>query len=298
MLDSQPLLDPRALARISNLEIVARKVVEGTISGLHRSPLYGFSTDFLQHRPYAAGDDLRYLDWKIFGRTDRHYVRQFEEETNLRATIFVDASGSMDFSSDGVSKLHYAVRVAAALAYLLAGQQDEVGLVVFDDRVREYIAPRAGRRQLQRLLSELGQIQAGGDTSVATVMRDGAPGLSRRGFLIFVTDAFAEPEDVVNALGRLHSTHNEVILMQVLDRAEVDFRFPNWTRFESLESDEEAILVDPAQLRATYLERFRTFCAAIDDGCRRHGIDVVRMVTDQPYDEALAGYLSIRRRKS
>jgi uncharacterized protein (DUF58 family) len=298
MLDSPPLLDPRALARIANLEVVARKVVEGTISGLHRSPLHGFSTDFLQHRPYAAGDDLRYLDWKIFGRTDRHYVRQFEEETNLRATIFIDASGSMEYAGEGVSKIHYAVRVAAALAYLLVSQQDEVGLVVFDDAVRKRIAPRAGRRQLQLLFSELGKVRAGGETSIASVIRDVAPGLSRRGLLVFLSDGFDEPGELVNSLARLHSAQNEVILIQVLDRAEVDFRFPGWTRFENLETEDESILVDPAQLRTTYLERFRTFTAAIDDGCRRHGIVVVRMVNDTPYDEALAGYLSMRRRKS
>ena len=298
------LLDPGSLARIAHLEIVARKVVEGTVSGLHRSPLRGFSTDFLQHRPYSTGDDLRYLDWKIFGRTDRHFVRQFEEETNLRATIFVDASGSMDYGDEGakdehrVSKLHYAVRMAAALAYLLVGQQDEVGLVIFDDTVRKIFSPRSGRRQLQLILDALGSVEVGGETALSVVLQEMLPRLPRRGLLIFLSDAFDEAQSFVNALARVHSAHNEVVLMQILDRAEIEFPFHTWTRFENLESDDESIRLDPAQIRATYLDRFNEFQEALKDGCRRHGIDTVRMVSDQPYHESLAKYLFKRGRKS
>ena len=290
----QPLLDPEAMQRIARLDLLARQVVEGTLAGLHRSIFHGFSIEFLQHRPYVPGDDLRYLDWKVLGRTDRHYVRQFEDETNLRATILLDASGSMGYRSGTVSKLDYAVRFAASLAYLLVEQQDSVGLVVFDESHRVSLPSRSGRRQLKAIFDELERTTAGGETSLAKVIHGLVPRIPRRGLVLVLTDAFDDVDALLNSLVRLRNEHHEVILFQILDRREVDFDFGRWTRFDSLESDEEKILADPAQVRRMYLERFESFQRTLREGCHRHRVDVVPGVTDVRYDEALASFLANR----
>ena len=290
----QPLLDPEAMQRIARLDLLARQVVEGTLAGLHRSIFHGFSIEFLQHRPYVRGDDLKYLDWKVLGRTDRYYVREFEDETNLRATILLDGSGSMGYRSGTVSKLDYAVRLAASLAYLLVEQQDSVGLVVFDESARVSLPARSGRRQLKAIFDELGRTTAGGETSLATVFHGLVPRIPRRGIVLVLTDAFDDVDALLNSLARLRSAHHEVIVFQILDRREVDFDFGQWTRFDSLESDDEKILADPAQVRRTYLERFEAFQRSLREGCHRHRVDVVPIVTDVRYDEALAAFLAER----
>ncbi len=295
MTSPESLLDPRALRRIASLELVARQVVEGTLSGLHRSPAHGFSVEFLQHRPYVKGDDLRHLDWKVLGKTDRFFVRQYEEETNLRATLVLDASGSMAYASQEVSKLDYAVRLAAALAYLLLmKQQDAVGLLSFDRAARAFLPPRSGSRQLQLLCEELQAVRAGGESDPAKVFHDLVPRLPRRGLLIVLTDAFAEPEPLLRALTRFHNARHEVILFQILDRQEVEFEFKSWTRFDCLELEDRKILVDPAQIREEYRRRFRSFEEELEEGCHRHRIEFVPLITDRPYDEALATFLALR----
>ncbi len=298
MLESEPLLDPRALSRISDLEWIAKIVVEGTISGSHRSPRQGFSTDFLQHRPYVPGDDLRRLDWRVFGKTDRHYLRQFEDDTNVAATILVDASGSMAYGS-GVSKMHYAVRLAASLAFLFHRQHDAVGLLVFDSESRTYLPARTGRVQLKRVFESLASVESGGETALGSVLRDLSPRLRRRGLLILLTDAFDEAEPLLlQGLTPFRQAGYEVTLFQLLDRDEVEFPFNRWTRFEGLEDARRGMLVDPAQFRRSYLARFAAFRKTLQEGCRDLRIDFVSTTTDQPYDEALAAYLHRRRRPS
>ena len=293
----ESLLDPRALRRISNLELVARRVVEGAYSGLHHSPFHGFSTDFLQHRSYVAGDDLRHLDWKLFGKTDRHYVREYEDDTNLRATIVLDASGSMDYASEEISKLHYAVRLAAAFAYLLVAQHDAVGLVVCDRAIRKRLPPRTGHRHLKHVLDELAAVQAGGETALGSVFHDLVPRLQRHGLVIILSDAFDEVSRLLGALAQFREAGHEVVLLEILDPREVDFSFTHWTRFECLEQSDERIVVDPAQVRQTYLERFEKFQEELRRGCHDQKVELVSLMTDVPYDQALASYLARREQR-
>jgi uncharacterized protein (DUF58 family) len=292
------LFSAAELQQTRSLEIIARLVVEGFCSGLHRSPHKGFSVEFRQHRAYVAGDEIRHIDWKVFGRTDRFYIREYEEETNLRATILLDRSGSMGYGSGALTKLQYAVRVAACLAYLMLRQADGVGLVTFDQAVGETIPPRSRPGHLRVLLSALESCQPGGETELGKVFHEVARRLHRRGLLIVISDFFGEITELLPALAHFRHAHHEVLLLQILDRAELDFPFKEWMRFDSLENPDERLMVDPAQLRKTYLENLRRFQEELREGCNRHRIDLTQLVTDQPCVDALAGYLALRARRS
>ena len=288
-------LTPAELQKVSNLQVVARLVVEGFFSGLHKSPHKGFSVEFAQHRQYVQGDEIRRLDWKVFGKTDRFYIREFEEETNLRATLLLDLSGSMDYGGAGnPTKQQYATRLAAALAYLMLQQRDTVGLVTFDSRIRRYIPQRSGVGHLRVLMEELQQAQPGGETALAQVFRDLVPRIHRRGLLVILSDCFGDVKPLITALAQFRHARHEILLFHILDRDEVEFPFKQWTRFESLEQADQFRLIEPAQFRAAYLENLRKFQDELTRGCHRHRIDLVPMLTDQPYAEALAAYLTKR----
>lgn len=297
MADLARVLTPDDLRKISNLQVLARLVVEGFCSGLHRSPHKGFSVEFKQHRPYVHGDEIRRLDWRVFGKTDRFYVREYEEETNLRATILLDASGSMSYGGNGHSKLTYASRLAACLSYLMLQQQDSVGLVTFDTKVRRYIPPRAQTRHLQVLVDELDGIKPGGETGIGKVFHDLVPRLYRRGLVVVLSDCFGDVQELLSALAHLRHARHEIVIFQVWHRDELDFSFRQWTRFDCLELDGKRHLVDPNHLRASYLANLEAWRAELKQGCHRHRIDLVPMVTDQPYAEALAHYLTVRMRR-
>lgn len=289
------LLSPTDLQKISNLQVVARLVVEGFFSGLHKSPHKGFSVEFAQHRQYVQGDEIRRLDWKLFGKTDRYYIREYEEETNLRATILLDVSGSMNYGSEnGVTKHHYASRLAACLSYLMMQQRDSVGLVTFDTEIRRFIPQRSGVGHLRVMLDELEQCQPAGETELSDVFRSLVPRIHRRGLLIIISDCFATVKDLISALAHFRAAKHEIILFQIMDRDELEFPFESWTRFESLEQADWHRMVEPAQFREAYLENLEKFQKELVDGCRRHRIDHVRLITDQPYSEALAQYLTRR----
>lgn len=287
-------LSPAELQKISNLQVVARLVVEGFFSGLHKSPHKGFSVEFAQHRQYVQGDEIRRLDWKVFGKTDRFYVREFEEETNLRSTILLDLSGSMAYGGGKVTKQQYATRLAAALAYLMLQQRDSVGLVTFDSELRRFIPQRSGVGHLRVLLDELQQAESGGETELGDVFRGLVPRIHRRGLLIIISDCFGDVKDLIAALAHFRFAKHEIMLFQIMDRDEVDFPFKNWTRFESLEMEGHHRMIEPAQFRAAYLDNLARFQKELTDGCHRHRIDLIRMITDQPYAEALAQYLTRR----
>jgi uncharacterized protein (DUF58 family) len=294
------LLTPEDVRRIARLQVLARTVVEGFCSGLHRSPHKGFSVEFRQHRPYVHGDEIRYLDWKVYGKSDRFYVREYEEETNVRATILLDASGSMAYGGDGgrLAKHAYAVRLAACLAYLMLQQADGVGLVVFDTKMREYVPPRARPGHLHVLIDALSRSAPGGETELAGVVHDLVPRIHRRGLLIILSDCFGRATDLLAALAHLRHARHEVLVFQIWDRDELDFPFRSWTRFDSLETAAERHLVDPAQLRQAYLAKVEAFREELRRGCGRHRIDLVPLVTDQPYADALASYLTLRRKRA
>ncbi|MCC7192401.1 MAG: DUF58 domain-containing protein [Phycisphaeraceae bacterium] len=292
-------LRPRDLQKIANLSVLAKQVVEGFFSGLHRSPHKGFSVEFRQHRPYVAGDEIRHLDWKVFGKTDRFFIREYEEETNLRATIVLDASASMGFRNvAGYSKYHYAVRLAASLAYLLFQQQDAVGLVTFDAKVRRYIPPRARPAHLRTLLDELEKSQPAGETELSKVLTSLAPNLHRRSLLILISDCFTSTAELLRALARFRHGRHDVIVFQLWDRAEIEFDYSGWTKFESIERPGEQQLLDPALVRDTYIKNLTQFREELRQGCAREKIDLVPLITDQPYADALAKYLSLRARRA
>jgi len=290
-------LTPADLKKISNLQVLARLVVEGFCTGLHRSPHKGFSVEFKQHRQYVHGDEIRRLDWRVFGKTDRFYIREYEEETNLRATLILDASGSMAYGGPGNSKLTYATRLAACLAYLMLSQQDSVGLVTFDTKVRRYIPPRAQTRHLQVLVNELEAARTGGETELAQVFHDLVPRLQRRGLVVVLSDCFGDVQGILSALAHLRHARHEIVIFQIWDRDELEFPFKSWTRFDCLEVDDKRHLVDPNHLRESYLANLETFRGELKQGCHRNRIDLVPMVTDQPYAEALAHYLTLRMRR-
>ena len=287
-------LTPAELQKISSLQVVARQVVEGFCSGMHRSPHKGFSVEFKQHRQYVPGDEIRRIDWRVFARSDRFYIREYEEETNLRATLLLDLSGSMNYGQHGVKKYEYATRLAACLAYLMIGQQDSVGMFTFDTKVRKYIPPRARMGHLRVILDELQRSVPGGETDLGGVFRDLVPKLHRRGLLVIISDCFGDLPSLLKALAHFRHVHHEILIFQIWDRDELEFPFKSWTQFESLENAGHKHLLDPALLRQDYLARLDHFREELVKGCRRHRIDLVPFTTDQPYSDALTTYISRR----
>jgi uncharacterized protein (DUF58 family) len=296
MAEVSTYLTAKDVQLVTNLQILARQVVEGFCTGLHRSPHKGYSVEFRQHRQYVPGDEIRHLDWKVFGKSDRFYIREYEEETNLRATILLDSSGSMAYGSDGISKHHYACRLAACLSYLMMQQADGVGLVTFDTKVREYIPHRTTPRHLNVLFNTLEETKIGGETEIGKVFQKLVPKLHSRGLLIVISDLFGDVPSLLKSLAHFRHAHHEIVIFQIWDRAELDFPFDRWTRFESLE-DEHFHLIDPAHVKKNYLNKLEEFREQLKKGCHRHKIDLVPMVTDQPYADALARYLALRGRR-
>jgi len=290
-------LTPADLRSISNLQVLARTVVEGFCTGLHRSPHKGFSVEFKQHRQYVHGDEIRHLDWRVFGRTDRFYIREFDEETNLRATIVLDASGSMNYRGQkGVLKFDYARKLAASLAYLLMSQQDAVGLVTFDSKVRDIIPCRTKISHLHIMLEAIVKTTPGKDTSLAPVIESLAQRLKRRGLVILISDFFDDPAALLQSIGVLRKKGHEVIALQLWDRDEIDFPFGNWARFENLENDDDFLLLDPATIRQRYLEVQKNFAEQLKDGFRKHQVDYLSLPTDESHSAALRSYLALRMR--
>lgn len=293
------ILSPAERDRISGLQLTARQVVEGFCSGLHRSPHKGYSVEFKEHRQYVQGDEIRAIDWKVFAKTDRLYIREFEEETNLRSTLVVDCSGSMSYRGSRVgvlSKYQYAVRLAASLAYLMIGQQDGVGLAMFDTKVTEFLPPRSRPSHLQAIFAALLRRPPGGETELSEVLGGLAAQLRRRGLVILISDCFGDVPSLLHSLSHFRHARHEVLLIQVLDPDEVDFPFTGRLRFRDLERIDGFEDVDAAALRQAYCAKFAEFSRELADGCGRAKIDLLTLQTDKPFDTALASYLATRRR--
>jgi uncharacterized protein (DUF58 family) len=288
------VIDQNALQRVAHLQLIARTVVESFISGQHRSVYKGFSVEFAQHRQYARGDEIRHIDWKVYGKSDRLFIKQYEEETNLRATICLDASGSMSYTGAGEQKLAYARKVAAALAYLMVGQADSVGLTIFDTKIRQQIPPRSTTLHLSNLLRVLVNTQPANETNLAPILHDLSGQLKRRGLVIVISDLFAPFEDLKEALAHFHHKRHEVILLQVLDPNEYTFPFDTVAEFRSLERPGHRIKLDASRVRKHYLERFEMFSRQLRETCHRFHFDHVMLRTDQPFDLALSEYLKHR----
>lgn len=296
-------LPPQATATIARCELFSRGMMSGFIAGRHRSPKKGNSVEFAEHRQYVPGDDLRTLDWKVLGRKNRYYVRQYEEETNLRATILVDCSGSMAYRGDRaaevdgrpLSKFDYARHLAASLAYLLCGQQDAVGLVTFDTKLRSYLPAKSASSQVRQILERLDAAQPGGETDPAPVFDEIAERIPARGLVIVVSDLLTPDADaLLKSLYHFRYRHDEIIVLHTLSEEEVRFSFDGHVCFENLEGADELTL-DAKSIRAGYLEQVNAFLRKVGDGVRKMGADYVPMNTSVPYEKALVDYLSRRR---
>ena len=284
------------MSRFAKLQLLARQLVEGLSSGLHRSPHKGASVTFKQHRAYVPGDELRHLDWRAFARSDRFYVKEYEQETNLQATLAVDLSGSMAYAGKGAthSKADYARALARSLAALLIRQQDAVGVVTFDTKIRGHVPPRSRPGHLRVLDAALGAGAVGGETSLSGVLRELGPRLGRRSLLLLLSDCLDEASELVRALAQLRRQQHEILVFQILDREEVAFPFEGWTRFDSLEKSGEQILVDASAFRRTYLENLERHGSVLREGCGRHRVALHEITTEVPVEDALAALLRER----
>jgi uncharacterized protein (DUF58 family) len=286
---------PAALAFIARMELVARRAVEGFLSGLHPSPYFGSSVEYADHRPYTQGDDLRTIDWKLLAKTDKHYVKLFAEQTNLRATIIVDASKSMSFKSGEMSKLEYACFLAASLSYLLLRQNDAVGLAVIDRSLRTFVPPRATGGHFRVILDELGRAAADRDTALGPVLHEVAGRMKRRGLVILISDLLDDPSALAEAFAHLRHDRHEVIVFHVMDRAELSFPYQRSARFSDIEGG-ASLIANPSLVRQAYLDRLGAFMTRIKQTCHERGVAYELAPTDAPYAARLSGYLERRGR--
>jgi uncharacterized protein (DUF58 family) len=315
-------LDPAVVSRLGNMDLKARLIVEGYIAGLHRSPYHGFSVEFAEYRQYMQGDNIKTIDWKVFGKTDRSYVKLFEEETNLIGTILLDKSGSMGFPSaeearerergerrrrhrnrsegEGeagppLTKLNYGSMLAASLAYIMIRQQDAVGLCLFDDEVRTMIPHRSVRKQLFHILQNLEAVSPGRKTSVSPALHEIAERMKRRGLMILISDMMDNPDAIIDGLKHFRHRQHEVIVFHVLDPREVDLDYKDEVEFEDLESGRR-LRLEPAFLREQYSQDVAGWIDRLNRNCRNHQIDYNLLRTDTPYDQALTAFLGKRQR--
>jgi uncharacterized protein (DUF58 family) len=289
-------IDPRALMRIKSLQMRAKVAVEGFIKGIHRSPYHGFSVEFSEYREYSPGDDTRFIDWKLFARSDRYQVKRFEDETNLRCYLVVDASRSMGYTSGEYTKGAYARTAAATIAYFLSRQRDAVGLLTFDDKVTNYLPPRHRPGQLRRLMGMLEHEPQGEATDLTKPLEEIAATVRKRGLVILVSDLLVPTDTLKTRLGYLKSRGHDVILLRVLDPAEVHFTFANPSMFRDVESGRE-LYVDPDAVRGEYLRRFAEHAARLAKACSDLGIEFLQVETDRPLELVLFDLLKARMRK-
>lgn len=295
MSSNRKFLDPQTLAKLQGLELRARHIVEGYVSGLHRSPFRGFSIEFAEHREYVPGDDLRYVDWKVFGRSDKFYLKQYEDETNLVSYLVLDTSESMQYrSADApLSKIEYAQCVAASLAYLVLHQRDSVGAVTFDREIRALVRASSNPSHMKQLLHVLEDIAPERKTSTGPIFHDLAERLHKRGVVVIFSDLFDDVDSMMAGLKHLRYRRHDVVVFHILDPAEIEFRFRNTTMFRGLEQLPE-VICEPRGLRKAYLREFEQFLRVVRQGCRNLKIDYVQMRTDQPLDVALSSFLTSR----
>jgi len=291
-------LDPKTLAKLKGLQLRARHIVEGYVAGLHRSPYHGFSIEFAEHREYAPGDDLRYLDWKVLGRTDKLYLKQYDDETNLICYLVLDISESMQYRGPDspLSKFEYAQCIAAAMAWLVLQQQDSVGLVSFDNEIRESVSPNSNATHLAQVMQIMESATLQAKTATGPIFHELAERFHKRGVVLILSDFFDDVTTMMAGLKHFLHRRHDVVLFHVLDPAELEFPFRTPTLFKGLEQFPE-VLTDPRSLRKAYLREFDNYRKEIQKGCRGHGMDYQLMRTDQPLDSALSTHLATRMAK-
>ena len=292
--ETRKLLDPRAIARAEALGMNARFIVEGYMAGEHKSPYRGFAIEFAQHREYAPGDDVRHLDWKVQAKTERYYIKQYEQETNFVAHLLLDGSESMKYGSGEISKLEYGKMMAACLAYLILHQRDAVALGIFDEEVQEYLPRSDNRDNLFRIMDRLAGFEPLRGTRLAPVLHGMAGQIKRKGIVIVISDFFDDEEELLQSVQPLRFKGHEVIMMQVLDPCEIDFPFTGNVEFEGLE-DLPLIRTRPSQIKKSYHREFEKFRERLRSDVERHQCHFVGVRTDQPLDEVLANYLTFRK---
>lgn len=292
--DYKNLLDPSFISKLNSLELKARLVVEGFMVGLHKSPYHGFSVEFSEHRAYMQGDNLKDIDWKVFGKTEKYFIKQYEEETNLRSYIFLDTSNSMSYaSSNNITKLDYSITLAAALSYLMIHQQDAVGLTLYSENINKFLPPKSSRAYLQEILKNLVNVQASEKTNTAESLSEGAEKLKRRGLVVIISDFFDDINSVLKALKHFSYKKNEVIVFQVLDPMEKSFSFGKDAIFKDLETGDE-LTTQPYQIQKAYREAMNEFTNRIKTECLNSNIDYNLIETSDPYDKALLRYIQKR----
>lgn len=295
---SESVLSPELIGRLGRLDLVARLVVEGFLTGMHKSPYHGFSAEFAEYRQYIAGEPVANIDWRVYAKTDRHYLKVFTEETNLRSTLMLDCSASMDFTGDEkrLTKKSYAAYLAAALTYLLLRQNDAVGLVTFDEAPLSLVPARSMRKQLFQVLKVLDDLPAGKGTELGEVLHRVAERIQRRGLVMLFSDLMDDPDRIMAGLKHFRHRGHEVVVFQILDPREVDLDFDGEVEFESLEEPGRRIRLEPSHMAAGYRERFSLWQDTLRRECRRQLIDLVEITTDTPFEKGLGAYLQKRRR--
>ena len=286
-------LEPELVQRLNQLSLGARSVVEGSTVGLHKSPLKGSSVEFRQHRAYVAGDEPRRLDWRVLARTDRPYIKEYDEETNLRCLLLLDASGSMGYGTRDQTKFDYAGKLVAALAYLMLAQTESVGMTLFGDKVQQYVPPSSSTGQLARLIDVLERATPQGTSHPARAMHESADRLGRRSLVVIVSDLFAPVAQLREGWAHLRHDRHEVVVLRILDRDEVEFPFRTWARFRGLEG-ERARLCEPAMIRKQYLDNFNRHQKALEDASRSLKVDLATFQTDRPLAQTLTTFLNRR----
>lgn len=296
MNDYRKYLDPKTIAQLQNIELKARLVVEGFITGMHRSPYHGFSVEFAEHRQYRQGDEIKHIDWKVFARTNKHFVKQYEEETNLRSVIALDASGSMRYASkDNIAKFEYGAYLAASLAFMMMNQRDAVGLALYDSELRKYMPPMSKQSYIAELLKTIGATVPSNETGTAKALDSLAERIKRRGLVIVISDFLDDAESVLSALKHFRHRNHEVIAFQLLDPREIDLKVGAGYNFRDMETGEEMI-TQSYQIQKEYKKTVEEFIDTIRKGCHEHNIDHHLIDTSMPFDQALRAYLAKRTR--
>ncbi len=286
--------NPIELAQFGRLELIAHQLVEGLMMGRHRSPFKGSSVEFVEHRDYYPGDEIRHIDWRAYGKTGRYYVKEFEDETNLRCHLMIDVSGSMSYAGQHVSKFQYARMLGASLAWLLLGQRDSVGMMTFDTKLREQVKPSSNRDTFRRMLEILEATTPGADTSLASILETALPGISRRSLIILISDCFDDVDVLTKALQRCRHARHEMIIFRIAAPEEEQFPFERPTQFRNLEDLDQRLLVDPTRLRKEYLRQYNEFSQTLAKECGAMGINCRRILTSDPLQKTLGSWLAER----
>ncbi|HPM36804.1 MAG TPA: DUF58 domain-containing protein [candidate division Zixibacteria bacterium] len=294
--DYRKYLDPETVSKLKGMEMRARMVVEGFIAGLHKSPYHGFSVEFAEHRQYMPGDNIRAIDWKVYAKSDRFYIKQYEEETNLKAYLLLDCSASMAYhSGERIRKLDYAGLLCGALSYLMLRQRDAVGLVTYDRKIRRYIPPRSRSGHLHVLLNEIAAQAPSDTTDISSTLHEMADRIKRRGLVIILSDLIDEADKLISGLKHFRYNNHEVIVFHILDPRERDFAFPREAVFKDMETGEELTTL-PYQIKKDYAKAVAAFSSEIASACRQAAIDYHPIDTAMPFDKALYAFLSKRER--